>query len=631
MWSGGRRAASWQAYATGARMNARFVLLWLKLSIFSWLAATLGLVWYWTGRYFPDFGHRLFVPWFAAWVLAKLNLPLVRPTLPYYGRRYPYQVLYPFLNGKRFYQHSFGEWVIHYCRWGLVGPALATLAAVLLLRRKASDARHIRGLQLVESRDLAGAIESSSAHGLSRVPVVRGLVKRNSSALRIGGVAIPPELEPQHFLVTGKTGSGKSNFIRRLLRQVEARGGKAVVLDPDAEYVAEFYRPERGDVILNPLDERCPAWSPWAELRPESFRMDAEALAQSLIPDAPNSFAQSGADRFFRRSGRTTLVSIFETAKPQTAETIAELLTLPRDRLKRALAGTAAEPLIDPGAHDQGAGIVAMVVNATNPLRYLPPEDGGRPAWSAVDWAKERQGWLFLTSTEDSRAAALPLQNVWLDCLVRQLLTAELGAANEQVWIVIDELGALDYQGQLENLVVRGRKRGLCVALGFQAVSQLHSIYGRERTVTLLSAPATKLILRSDEAETAEWASRTLGQREVVRLQMTTLTGPSLYRDGFNLQPHQTLERVVLHAEIQKLPPLEGYLCIAGYDRARVKLQWAESRRNAPAFVLRRTVEEPAPAQASESSGPRVRPAPVGNGRRPPVVPRDAMARKGWR
>jgi type IV secretory pathway TraG/TraD family ATPase VirD4 len=344
-------------------------------------------------------------------------------------------------------------------------------------------------------------------------------------------------------------------------------------------------------VVLNPLDDRCPSWSPWAELRAESFRMDAEALAQSLIPDAPNSFAQSGADRFFRRSGRTTLVSILETAKPQTAKTITELLTLPREQLKRALAGTPAEALIDPGAHDQGAGIVAMATNATNPLCYLPPEAPGRARWSAVEWVRQRRGWLFLTSTEDSRAAALPLQNVWLDCLVRQLLAAELDGAREQVWIVIDELGALDYQGQLENLVVRGRKRGLCVVFGFQAISQLQSIYGRDRTVTLLSAPATKLILRSDEAETAEWASRTLGQREVIRLQMTTLTGPSLYRDGFNLQPHQTLERVVLPAEIQKLPPLEGYLCIAGYDRARVALQWAEPKRTAPAFVLRRDTE----------------------------------------
>jgi hypothetical protein len=37
--------------------------------------------------------------------------------------------------------------------------------------------------------------------------------------------------------------------------------------------------------------------------------------------------------------------------KPHTAETIIELLTLPREGLKRALAGTA-EPLIDPAAHD---------------------------------------------------------------------------------------------------------------------------------------------------------------------------------------------------------------------------------------------------------------------------------------
>jgi type IV secretory pathway TraG/TraD family ATPase VirD4 len=215
---------------------------------------------------------------------------------------------------------------------------------------------------------------------------------------------------------------------------------------------------------------------------------------------------------------------------------------------------------------------------------------------------------LFLTSTEDSRAAALPLQNVWLDCLVRHLLTTDLDKQSGQVWIVIDELGALDYQGQLENLVVRGRKRGLCVALGFQAVSQLYSIYGRDRTVTLLSAPATKLILRSDEAETAEWASRTLGQREVVRLQMTTLTGPSLYRDGFNLQPHQTLERVVLPAEIQKLPALEGYLCIAGYDRARVALQWAAPKKSAPAFLLRHGSDETNPESCVKPQALKMKP-----------------------
>jgi hypothetical protein len=50
------------------------------------------------------------------------------------------------------------------------------------------------------------------------------------------------------------------------------------VLDPECEYVPEFYRAERGDLILNPLDVRCPSWSPWWELMPGSEAMDAEAL-----------------------------------------------------------------------------------------------------------------------------------------------------------------------------------------------------------------------------------------------------------------------------------------------------------------------------------------------------------------
>jgi ABC-type ATPase with predicted acetyltransferase domain len=56
--------------------------------------------------------------------------------------------------------------------------------------------------------------------------------------------------------VTGKSGAGKSNLIRCVLRQIEARREVGVVLDPDCEYLSEFYRPERGDVVLNPLDER---------------------------------------------------------------------------------------------------------------------------------------------------------------------------------------------------------------------------------------------------------------------------------------------------------------------------------------------------------------------------------------
>src|SRR5579859_4065803 len=46
------------------------------------------------------------------------------------------------------------------------------------------------------------------------------------------------------------------------------------------EFVQRFYDPKNGDVILNPLDTRCPYWGPAEELR---RRSEAKALAVSLF------------------------------------------------------------------------------------------------------------------------------------------------------------------------------------------------------------------------------------------------------------------------------------------------------------------------------------------------------------
>src|ERR1035438_7669192 len=50
--------------------------------------------------------------------------------------------------------------------------------------------------------------------------------------------------------------------------------------DPAREFVQRFYDPKNGDVILNPLDKRCPYWGPAEELR---RRSEAKALAVSLF------------------------------------------------------------------------------------------------------------------------------------------------------------------------------------------------------------------------------------------------------------------------------------------------------------------------------------------------------------
>ena len=402
------------------------------------------------------------------------------------------------------------------------------------------------------------------------------------AGIQVGGSTIPRERECEHFLITGLPGAGKSTLIRQMLTEVRDRCQTAIVLDVDSEFIQEFYDEGRGDVVLNPLDSRCPFWSPWLEFRDESFTMDAEAMAASLVRGAP----RTPTEEFFRDSARTLIEAIFEkVADRRHSGGIADFLALPRPDIHKRLAGTRAYPLVDEHAAEQGTGIISVAANATKAFYHLPRREQAGRIWSARQWAGQRRGWIFLPSTEDARAAIQSLQGVWLDALTRWLMAAEIGS--EQVWIFADELPAMGYQNQIEQLLTRGRKRSLSVVIGFQNVSQLRAIYGRDRTVTMSSAPTTKVILRCDEAETATWASDLLGKREIERTEMTMLAGLSNIREGVNLQSRRSTEHIVTAAEIQLLKPFHGYLCVAGNDRTTITIPERHLERHHLAFIPR--------------------------------------------
>ena len=93
-------------------------------------------------------------------------------------------------------------------------------------------------------------------------------------------IRIPKRAEAQHMQIIADTGGGKTVILLQILRQIKHRGDSAIVYDPARDFVRRFYDPKRGDVILNPLDKRCPYWGPSEELR---RRSEAKALAVSLF------------------------------------------------------------------------------------------------------------------------------------------------------------------------------------------------------------------------------------------------------------------------------------------------------------------------------------------------------------
>ncbi|MBV8097202.1 MAG: type IV secretion system DNA-binding domain-containing protein [Acetobacteraceae bacterium] len=412
----------------------------------------------------------------------------------------------------------------------------------------------------------------------------------------LGKTILPHSYECEHFLITGNPGSGKSTTIRTLLRQIACWFHAAIIIDPEGEYVQEFYCAERGDWILNPLDARCPFWSPWSELRAESFTVDAAAMAASLIRGRP----RNESERFFQDSTRTVVEAILHVARDNPdPDNLLSLVSLAREQLHKALRGTPAYALIDPEAHDQGAGILGTATNAIKTFVHLPKRNQSERSWSARQWARERRGWIFLPAREDINEAIRTVQGLWLDTLIRWLMTAEIGS--DQTWVMADELASLGHQPQIEKLLTRGRKRGLAVVIGLQNVSQLQTLYGREGCITLTSSPSTKIILRVDETETAKWASELIGSREIERLTITQLARLSTYREGINLSPHRTIQPLVLADEIKLLRPFTGYLCLASHHRTTVRIPALRLTRYHPAFIPR-AAEPPVPpvAQLSE-------------------------------
>ena len=65
-----------------------------------------------------------------------------------------------------------------------------------------------------------------------------------------------------------------------MLLQIQARKEGAIIYDPACEFVQRFYDPKRGDIVLNPLDARCPYWGPAEELKRKA---EARTLAASLF------------------------------------------------------------------------------------------------------------------------------------------------------------------------------------------------------------------------------------------------------------------------------------------------------------------------------------------------------------
>ena len=334
---------------------------------------------------------------------------------------------------------------------------------------------------------------------------------------------IPQSSEAQHVEIIGDTGSGKTTLIMMMLRQIQERGESAIIYDPACEFVRRFYDPKRGDIILNPLDDRCPYWGPAEELRRKA---EAKAIAASLYQPTSDKKGE-----FFTETPQKIFAHLL-TFGP-TPQQLIEWMSNP-DEIDKRVKGTELAAILTPGAQQQRGGVLASLGLIADSLRMLPTRDQARKTWSATEWAEKREGWIFITSKAAEREALRPLHSLWIDLLVLRLLNTP-EPNQKKVWFVLDELASLQRLPQLHTAITENRKSKNPLVLGFQGKAQLEVIYGHMAEV-MLSQPATKIFLKTTEPKAAEWVSKAIGQIEIERMKEAHNTG---HRSGKNF----TLDR----------------------------------------------------------------------------------------
>jgi type IV secretory pathway TraG/TraD family ATPase VirD4 len=381
----------------------------------------------------------------------------------------------------------------------------------------------------------------------------------NNQSLHLAGVSLNTADETKHFKLIGTTGTGKSTAISELLTGALDRGDRAVFADPDGGYLSRFHDRQRGDVILNPFEPRSVKWNPFAEIHTP---YDIEQLASGLIPATEDTSSQE-----WRGYARTFLSAVAQSCHQKGKGDVGELWRLlaiaPTTELRKVVAGTPAQPFLDADNARMFGSIRSVTGSAVAALAYV--QDQRASQFSVRDWVRAGVGSLFIPYHANQIAALRSIIATWMRLAIFEAMNRP--EEDRHLWFVIDELDALGAIDGLKDALARLRKFGGRCVLGFQSVAQVNSTYGADAQ-TIIENCGNSLILRcsgSDNGGTSHFASRLIGDREIIRRQTTRGRDREAFvlesaRRSTNITTQHVTEAAVMPSELEQLPDLAGYL-----------------------------------------------------------------------
>lgn len=377
-----------------------------------------------------------------------------------------------------------------------------------------------------------------------------------ASHFKIGDMTLVKDKETSHILVTGTTGSGKSNCMHNLLPQIRNKNQSAIIVDFTGEMVERYYDPKKGDVIINPFDSRAKCWDFWREVEDPH---NLASLSNSLFASRGSSYDEmwnNASKRFFEDAAK-----VIASSKDRSIKMLYNTLaTESLSQIVKLLKGTSASSMLDP-KNDKTA--MSIRTNTIAFIDWMEDFKETEDLVSISEWVRSinnTQGkWLFLTATPKQRNRLRNFHSMLLDLIMNNIMEL-VPDIKRRIWLVIDELPALKQLPSLPTALSEFRKYGGCVIAGMQSISQLLELYGQNTAYAMLDQFNTKFIFRTNDNNFASYVCKNFGEIEYEESNENFSYGAHEMRDGVSFSKQEKKKLLVTPADLAALADREAYV-----------------------------------------------------------------------
>lgn len=391
--------------------------------------------------------------------------------------------------------------------------------------------------------------------------------KRAAGEYTWGSLKIPKSAATQHFLVVGTTGSGKSLVQRMLMKDVFAEFGtgndsRALVFDAKNDAAAFLKHIQLSVPVysLHPFDSRhsfphAVAWDIAADVTCPARALN---LAACLLP-----VEKGGGNRYFTDAARQVVGAVIESLIRHSPRdwTFSDLVyaALSQDRIRQVLRrDPVGHETLDNFLGDERTGYQVFTTIASR-MSYFRPVAA---LWQRVTAKLSLRNWLATDSVllfgmdATARTALDAINEIMFRILVEEI-DMQADSRSRRTWIWIDEArlaGPILRADLLPYLAAKGRSRGACLLLAFQDIEGFREASGPRVANEIIAQCSHKALLRMEAEESAEWASKLLGQYETIQ-ELKSYKG-GFFDDGSSSEQFCKRE-AVLPSEFYLIPPTD--------------------------------------------------------------------------